>query len=593
MKYHLVMIILMVPVLFVSVGWFLYEPVSLLASTLLFITTLLIVVLNKKFNWMKSKLFWLPLLIPITYIISALVNSQSFSSTITGVYQRNFGLATFTALSLLFVLSTDSTISVRKFLNYGLLSTLIMSNLYGYLQAFDADPIPWANSLNAIQLTLGNPNFASALFGILLVIPLSRFIESESKSLKLIYIILILSTIFLIYKTHSLQGIFIFIISSIFFIFLYSLGKNNSRVKIVSYLPLSIITLLISFLILTFTNYSIKSIRDNLFLATSASQRLDYWETGLNIWRNNPIFGVGADQFQRYAAMYRKPSQILREGNFSITDKAHSVLIDHLANGGLLAATLWLALVISVFYFALKTFRIGVTNKIDFITLLSIWSGYVFQSLISPDHITLAVIGYVSAGLLIGQYLNTQRSLSKDSTKQSKKLFYIRAIASVLLLFSIVIFSRLLIANYQSNQILKGKIGISPIYLQVIESWPDPKVTELIGIEAVKDPNNCQIANRIADYLIKIDDRSSQGWFMKAICSNYRKDFDSAIVFVENSLKFDPINPYYLISKAKLEIAADRLEDAQTSLELAKKINPNEPGILSVEKSISILKLQP
>jgi Tfp pilus assembly protein PilF len=80
---------------------------------------------------------------------------------------------------------------------------------------------------------------------------------------------------------------------------------------------------------------------------------------------------------------------------------------------------------------------------------------------------------------------------------------------------------------------------------------------------------------------------------MKAICANNSKDFNSAIEFVENSLKFDPINPYYLISKAKLEIAANRLEDAQTSIELAKRVNPNEPGLESVENSISTLKLQP
>lgn len=583
----------MVPVLSVSVGWFLYEPVSLLASALLFIFTLLIVVFNKKFNWMQSKLFWIPLLIPISYMISALVNSQSFSSTATGVYQRNFGLATLTALSLLLVLSTDLTISVRKFLNYGLLSTLIMANLYGYLQVFNADPLPWANPSNAVQLTLGNPNFASALFGTLSVIPLSRFIESKSKSLKLIYFILICSTIFLTYKTNSVQGIFILTIIFFLFIFLYTLGQKNIRSQIVVYLSLSVITLSILLFISTFTKYSFKLIRDKLFFETSVLQRLDYWETGLNIWSDNLIFGVGADQFQRYAAIYRKPSQIIREGNFTITDKAHSVLIDHLANGGLLAATLWVSLVIMVFYVSLKTFKIGVTNKLEFITLLTLWSGYVFQSLISPDHITLAVIGYISAGLLIGQYLKTQRSVSSDNTKQSKNLFYIRAVASVLVLISIAAFSRVLIANYQANQILKGEIGIGPVYLQVIESWPDPKVTELIGIETVKNPNNCQLTNQIADYLIKINDRSSQGWFMKAICANYSKDFNSAIEFVENSLKFDPINPYYLISKAKLEIAANRLEDAQTSIELAKRVNPNEPGLKSVENSISTLKFQP
>ena len=35
--------------------------------------------------------------------------------------------------------------------------------------------------------------------------------------------------------------------------------------------------------------------------------------------------------------MYRTPTQIVRDGNFQIPDKAHNVLIDHLANGGVFA----------------------------------------------------------------------------------------------------------------------------------------------------------------------------------------------------------------------------------------------------------------
>jgi hypothetical protein len=57
-------------------------------------------------------------------------------------------------------------------------------------------------------------------------------------------------------------------------------------------------------------------------------------------------------------------------------------------------------------------------------------------------------------------------------------------------------------------------------FLKVIDAWPNAKTTELIGIEEINKPNNCEFANQISDRLLKYDDRSAQGWYMKAICNN-------------------------------------------------------------------------
>jgi predicted Zn-dependent protease len=94
----------------------------------------------------------------------------------------------------------------------------------------------------------------------------------------------------------------------------------------------------------------------------------------------------------------------------------------------------------------------------------------------------------------------------------------------------------------------------------------------------------------VADRLIKIDNRSSQGWFMKAVCANASRDFVTAIEYVENSLKFDPFNPYYLISRAKLEIAANQLDQAAQTVARVKAIKPSEPEIGALESSIAVLQ---
>lgn len=584
------MLAILTPILFVSVGWFAHDPVSLLSSSILFLAVLILILSTKNFDWRISRYFIIPLLIPVAYLISAVINQQSLASLFLGGYQRNFGLATIISLSLIFILSSSPQVNVKNYLNFGLLLTLVFANVYGYLQYFGLDPLPWVNPYNAVSLTLGNPNFAGALYGLLSVITFSKIIHSKSRQSKLLFLLLFISSIFLAIQTKSLQALLLVGLSTFIYLLIISIGEQKPIFKLTKYASVFFVAGGIFSTISIFGFGQFSAVRERIFFQGSIPQRLDYWQNGLDIWRDHLFFGVGVDQFQRYAALYRSSSQIVRDGNFVIPDKSHNVLIDHLANGGLLAAGLWIAFVISIFVIIIKLSKQRSSSKNEIAILAAIWSAYIGQSFISPDQIILAVIGYSAAGILLGIYIREIKKSTKSDLKSSENPFLIRATAGTLLVVSFFIYAKALSANAQAKQMVAGNIIGAPAYLEVINSWPYPKTTELIGIEALKDPNNCSLVEEISGKLIAMDNRSAQGWFMKAVCANLKKDFISAISYAENSLKFDPLNPFYLLSKAKLEFAANKIDEAQISLDLAKSINPNEPDLTAVEASIQAQK---
>jgi hypothetical protein len=246
--------------------------------------------------------------------------------------------------------------------------------------------------------------------------------------------------------------------------------------------------------------------------------------------------------------------------------------------------------VIAIYFVLFKTIKESLKNRVEISILAGIWSAYVIQSLISPDQILLSVIGYSSAGLIVGSYLSKQEVLMGSKVLEKENPYFVKVSAGLVLVISLAIFGRALAANADARDMLDGKLVGAQSFLEVLDAWPNPKVTELIGIELAKDPNNCRLTNDVADRLIKIDDRSSQGWFMKVVCANANREFIKAIEYVDNSLKFDPSNPFYLISKAKLEIAANQLGNAAKTVAKVKSIKPNESDIALLESSIANLK---
>jgi hypothetical protein len=581
------MFLVLIPLVLLSVGWFAHDPVTLFASTVLLIGAFAGVLLFRGGTWKKNWIAWLPFAVVLGYLISAVVNGQGLASLYLGGYQRNFGVATWLALAIVFLIGAQGEVKVRGYLDWVLPGVLVAGLGYGLVQFLDKDPLPWTNPYSAVSLTLGNPNFAGAFFGILIIIAFSCIFVDKGVIQKSFGALLFATTVFISLKTNSLQSPLLIVAGIVVFTLLVNLGSKSGLRRVAKISSGGVLGAAVVGVVVLFAGSGslLATAREKLFFQGSVAQRLDYWRTGFEIWKDNPIFGVGTDQFQRYAALYRTPEQVKRDGVFVIPDKSHNVLIDHFANGGLVVGLIWVAFVISVFYMLVKALRINESVQVrrDLALLGTMWSTYVLQALISPDQIVLSLIGYSSAGLIAGIYLKDAPTIKIDP-------FIVRAVTAMALVFAVAISGKALMANAGAKKVLAGQIiGVEPI-LKVIDAWPNAKTTELIGIEEINKPNNCEFANQISDRLLKYDDRSAQGWYMKAICSNSASNFPQAVEEVTNSVKFDPINPTYLVGKAKLEIAAARIADAKVTIVKITEIDPTNPELAALNASVLALK---
>ena len=581
------MFLALIPLVMVSVGWFAHEPVGLFSSTVLLVGAMTGLLLFRRGTWQKSWILSLPFAVVIGYLISAVVNGQGLASIYLGGYQRNFGVATWLALAIVFLIGAQGEVKLRGYLDWVLPGVLIAGLGYGLVQFLDRDPLPWTNPYEAVSLTLGNPNFAGAFFGILAVIAFSRIFVGKGVVQKSFGVLLFGATVFICLKTNSLQSPLLIVGGVVVFTLLSNLGSKSGLGRIAKFSSGGVLGLAVVGVVVLFAGSAswLATAREKLFFQGSVAQRLDYWRTGFEIWKDHPIFGVGTDQFQRYAALYRTPEQVKRDGVFVIPDKSHNVLIDHFANGGLVVGLIWVAFVVSVFFMLVKALQVAdkVQVRRDLAILGTMWSTYVLQALISPDQIVLSLIGYSSAGLIAGIYLKDAPTLKIDP-------FVVRSITGFALALVVVVSGMALKVNADVKKVLAGQItGVEQI-LNVIDAWPNAKTTELIGIEEINKPNNCEFANQISDRLLKYDDRSAQGWYMKAICNNSARNFTQAVQDVTNSVKFDPINPSYLVGKAKLEIAASRIADAKVTIAKIAEVDSSNPELAALNSSVSAIK---
>lgn len=586
------MLIYLPVTLLLSVGWFLNEPVSLLSSAVLSISTLFFM-LAKKDNIFVNYGNVLLFLLIVVYLTSSLVNNLNFALVAQGAYQRNSGLLFSLSILLIYSLTSSGSARSEKFIARSLTICLMISIVYGIIQKQGIDPIPWRNPYDAIQLTLGNPNFAGAFFGMLSVIPIYMMYVKENLLVKCFGLVLMCLTFLVIFGTESLQAIVVLVIS-LFVFAMVSLVANQS--KFARYVrrffaSFGLLTF-ISFPVFLYSKFGpIANLREEFYNQGNVRQRLDYWRIGLEIFKDHTVIGVGPDQFQRYAGLYRTKEQVIRDGIFVIPDKAHNVLLDAFAGGGVLAGLAWLGFVIYIFIKLTKASKMSL-DKIERVQLAvfgGIWSGYVFQALISPDHLVLAVIGFMSAGFIV----HIGKGRARDEHNKSGLTFllnnsnFMRVIYTLLLIFSVAIWSKAIESDIAVKRVLNNENLTRASVLEAVNQWPTPKATEQIAVAVLQADTQCNLADELAARLIEVDDRSAQGWYFKAICFNLNRDFEQALLASEKALSFDPMNPIYLVAKAKLGIAAGRKDSAMSALDAIKENYPDNLEIVPLESSIS------
>lgn len=403
---------------------------------------------NKVFNFLG---------IFILSLIFAFFASPHKYTAFFGDYLRKNGLLQYLCLSIVFIGAVIhvNKHNVKKIYALSLCLGIILS-FYGVMQHYGNDFISWNNPYNPVILTVGNPNFAAALMAILFVINIAAIFDKDIKKLMaslhlLVAIFLLITIIFSNARQGLLSGLFGFSAWSIIIIY-----KKN-RV-------LGIFSLLVGFIfgILAILGMLQAGPLSSLLYKGSVSIRGYYWRAAVEMFRDNPIFGVGLDSYGLYFKQYRETQYSLNHG-FSITSSnAHNTFLQFFSTGGFFVGISYLCLTLSVLYVALKKI-ISIDDEFlnVYTGIFGAWLTFQAQSLISIDNIGISVWNWVLSGLLVG--LAFENSFDSRVNLTTVKTIKTQS-QSLLLSWSFFLMTLILVSILYrgENSYLKLRDGINP-----------------------------------------------------------------------------------------------------------------------------------
>jgi O-antigen ligase len=342
-----------------------------------------------------------------------------------GVSGRNTGVLTYISLIVLMYAATVVALSSKLFwINFFIMLTGFTSLAYGLIQAIGIDPFDWNNPYSRVFGFLGNPNFHSSFIAMFGVATFAHSLaDGQSKKLRLVY----LSTTFLcvlsVIATKSQQGLLVFGIGSAIPLIVFLKPRLNRAQSFALTILGSMFGL---FAILGMLQIGPL---ERLLYKESVTYRGDYWRAGWRMAIENPLFGVGFDQYGDWYRRARDIEAVLRRGPEFTSNAAHNVLIDFAASAGFLFLVAYLLLVFVTLRAAIKIIKSEEIRNPIVVAMIAMWLSYQAQSVISINQIGLAIWGWVLSGLIIGYSKNSGDSNPANygnSSKQSGRKVRIR-----------------------------------------------------------------------------------------------------------------------------------------------------------------------
>lgn len=328
----------------------------------------------------------------------ALLAADNKQIALFGDNMRKNGYLTYLALAIFFwavvvFINSSNLILLYRFI---LLSAYVVGG-YGLLQMSGNDFINWSSSGMALFSTLGNSNFAGSAMAILAILSLGgAYIYRKDPItlwLSLISFVILSITIF---PTNARQGLLLlaFGIASLLLVFIYNFNKKLGLA--------GLIFAAFGFILSILGMLQVGPLERFLY-KDSVSVRGYYWRAGIEMFKDNPLFGVGLDNYGSFFKEYREVGYPLKYGYSLTSTNAHNVFIQHFATGGIFVGIIYLILTAFIFWrgvISLSRFEKDerVLRSVFFIA----WLAFQAQSLISIDNIGISIWGWVLGGVVVG-----------------------------------------------------------------------------------------------------------------------------------------------------------------------------------------------
>jgi O-antigen ligase len=325
-----------------------------------------------------------------------------FHQQLFGMYSRNTGFVTYTAFAVLLFVSTiiANAAGFAKLYPYVLVAGAV-SLFYGLVQGLGGDPIEWVNGYSPVIGFLGNPNFQSSLLGVIGSLIFAIALSGKTPiTVKAVYAVYLLVTLYVIGESNSQQGFLVFITGVAVVLGMYIITK--SKALTVGYLVVSFIGF-----VALIAGTQAKGPFSFLY-KTSVSLRGDYWRAGWNMTLENPVFGVGMDSYGDWYRKSRDLETINRGDPDRTANAAHNVFLDISAGGGFPLLLIYISIAVLVVIAGLRVIKREKEFNPLFAGFFGAWVAFQAQSIISINQIGLAIWGWVLSGLIIGYEINSR-----------------------------------------------------------------------------------------------------------------------------------------------------------------------------------------
>jgi O-antigen ligase len=365
----------------------------------------------------QCKYFLLASLFFLMASVSAAFNSDApLTQNFYGAYGRNTGLIAYLVLSMVAIgaLLLNSEGSFKKII-HGLQFAGVVNVLYCAWVIVFGDFLSWSNPYGNILGFFGNPNFISAFLG-MFITTLMAFAASKNASWKYRFgaVTLGLVAYYEIVDSRSIQGIVV-TFGGIAIVGFFAIRAYIKRV-LVTYLYLASVAVI--GVIAIFGTLQKGPLA--FVYKTSVSLRGEYWRAGLKMGSENPLTGVGMDSYGDWYRRTRSESAAtLLPGPKVVTNASHNVVIDFFAYGGWPLLLAYLAMLLLAAISVIKVLRRTKGYNPVFVAMVSAWTCYEVQSLISINQIGLAVWGWLLTGALIAYEVSTRPASAIGATPSS------------------------------------------------------------------------------------------------------------------------------------------------------------------------------
>lgn len=512
----------------------------------------------------------------IASILVAFFFSEIKITALIGDNLRRLGILTYASMAiiLLFAARAMTFYSALKLIQIAVL-TGFLSSIYGLVQMTGNDPVAWNNPYNSIITTMGNPNFAAAAMAIFSLIALfSLFISSLSITFRLFSVLTIVLSLIAIYSSQSRQGILTLIFGIIFYFGVY-IFMNFPKYKLPTLFALFASSLMLIAGMLQKGPFAVYLYKE------SVSVRGYYWRAAIEMFKENPLFGVGLDNYGGFFKQYRESAYVIKYGFDITSSNAHNVILQLFSTGGLFVGVSYCALLIFTIFIGLKLVK-SAKGELQKISLLfvSVWIGFQAQSFVSIDNMGLTIWGWVINGTIFGLFksLDFDNPLAANNLKDSpsKKIGLDQTLASSLILIPSLVISAYLwqaesdAFSIRSLQGLNQYKDILNGYINELEQNPlgdrfyKFESYRLLAESGDSQDSVAKIRNLLADDPRNLFYIQWLAWFEQE-----QKDYNSAILSRKRIAELDPWNAQNFLN---LGILYKQVGDRESMNQMLQKI---------------------